>query len=142
MTKLFCPLGQAKSLREIEEGLLASEGKLRHLGRVKALGHSTLAHANEHRPWEICETLTHSLRISLMTKLGPVRSGSNLGLSGKFLSLDRTVIDLNAKVFAWAKYRAAKTSVQPHLLIDYHGLISHDAAIIAGKTSGKAKLAM
>jgi hypothetical protein len=28
---LFCQLGQAKSLPEIEEGLLAAEGKLRHL---------------------------------------------------------------------------------------------------------------
>jgi Domain of unknown function (DUF4372) len=29
---LFCQLGQAKSLREICGGLVASEGKLRHLG--------------------------------------------------------------------------------------------------------------
>ena len=29
---LFCQLAQAKSLREITEGLQASEGKLKHLG--------------------------------------------------------------------------------------------------------------
>ena len=135
VTKLFCPLGQAKSLREIEEGLLASEGKLRHLGMVKAPGHSTLAYANEHRPWEIYETLFHSLRSSLMAKLGPVRSGSNLGLPGKLLSLDSTVIDLCAKVFDWAKYRIAKGAVKLHLLLDHDGLIPHYAVITDGKTS-------
>jgi len=56
---LFCQLGQARSPREIEEGLLASEGKLRQLGIEKAQGHSTLAYANQHRPWEIYETLFH-----------------------------------------------------------------------------------
>jgi len=44
---LFCQLGQAKSLREIEEGLLAAEGKLRHLGMSQAPAHSTLAYANQ-----------------------------------------------------------------------------------------------
>ena len=29
---LFCQLAQAKSLREIEQGLRSCEGKLRHLG--------------------------------------------------------------------------------------------------------------
>lgn len=44
---LFCQLGQTKSLREIEEGLPAGKGKLRHLGVVKARSHSTSAYANE-----------------------------------------------------------------------------------------------
>ena len=48
---LFCQLGQAKSLREIEEGMRASEGKLRHLGIDEAPARSTLSYANEHRPW-------------------------------------------------------------------------------------------
>lgn len=33
---LFCQLGQAKSLRDIEEGLRASESKLRHLNMREA----------------------------------------------------------------------------------------------------------
>ena len=33
---LFCQLAQAKSLREITEGLQASEGKLKHLGLPEA----------------------------------------------------------------------------------------------------------
>ena len=40
---LLCQLGQAKSLREIREGLCASEGKLRHVGVPDTPPRSTLA---------------------------------------------------------------------------------------------------
>jgi len=53
MAMLFCLLAQAKSLREITEGLQAGEGKLRHLGLPEAPGRSTLAYANSHRPWQL-----------------------------------------------------------------------------------------
>ncbi|MGC8884849.1 MAG: DUF4372 domain-containing protein, partial [Bryobacteraceae bacterium] len=49
---LFCQLGHAQSLREITGGLAACEGKLRHLGVSEPPKRSTLAYANEHRPWE------------------------------------------------------------------------------------------
>jgi hypothetical protein len=48
---LFCHLGKAHSLREICQGLAASEGKLKHLGVPTAPSRSTLAYANQHRPW-------------------------------------------------------------------------------------------
>ncbi|HYI92523.1 MAG TPA: DUF4372 domain-containing protein, partial [Bryobacteraceae bacterium] len=40
---LFCHLGQAKSLREICNGLMAIEGKLKHLGVDRPPNKSTLA---------------------------------------------------------------------------------------------------
>jgi hypothetical protein len=40
---LFCQFGQAQNLREIYEGLQASEGKLVRFGVTKAPKHSTLA---------------------------------------------------------------------------------------------------
>src|SRR5438309_8546743 len=58
---LFCHLGQARSLREICQGLAASEGKLRHLGIGRAPQRSTLAYANEHRPWQLYETVFYQL---------------------------------------------------------------------------------
>jgi Domain of unknown function (DUF4372) len=58
---LFCQLGHAKSLREICGGLAASEGKLRHLGVPTAPSRSTLAYANEHRPWQLYEAVFHQL---------------------------------------------------------------------------------
>ena len=53
---LFCQLGHAQSLREITQGLAASEGKLRHLGVETAPSRSTLAYANQHRSWELYRT--------------------------------------------------------------------------------------
>ena len=52
VSMLFCQLGRAHSLREISGGLRSCEGKLKHLG-IQAPSHSTLAYANEHRPWEL-----------------------------------------------------------------------------------------
>lgn len=43
VARMFCQMAGAKSLREICQGLAASEGKLRHLGVPKAPAHSTLA---------------------------------------------------------------------------------------------------
>lgn len=54
---LFCHLAQAKSLREICNGLLCCLGKLKHLGILHAPNKSTLSYANEHRPWELYKQL-------------------------------------------------------------------------------------
>ena len=48
---LFCQLAQARSLREISDGLKSCEGKLKHLGLEKEPKRSTLSYANAHRPW-------------------------------------------------------------------------------------------
>ena len=58
---LFCHLGRAQSLREICGGLAASEGKLRHLGLPDAPRRSTLAYANEHRPWQLYQSVFYQL---------------------------------------------------------------------------------
>jgi hypothetical protein len=58
---LFCQLGHAQSLREICGGLAACEGKLRHLGLPTAPARSTLAYADEHRPWQLCQTVFDQL---------------------------------------------------------------------------------
>jgi hypothetical protein len=54
---LFCQLGRAHSLREICQGLAASEGKLKHLGVPRAPSRSTLTYANQHRPWQLYQTV-------------------------------------------------------------------------------------
>lgn len=132
---LFCQLGQAKSLREIEEGLLAAEGKLRHLNMQEAPAHSTLAYANQHRPWQVYETLFTLLSARLTAQLTQTERAPRLALPQRLLSLDSTVIDLCAKVFDWAKYRKAKGAVKLHLLLDHEGLLPHYAVITEGKRS-------
>jgi len=60
----FYQLGQAPSLREICGGLATSLGKMIHLGMKKAPSRSTLAYANEHRPWQLYEKLFfHALKL-------------------------------------------------------------------------------
>lgn len=43
------------------------------------------------------------------------------------------MIDLCAKVFPWAKFRATKGAVKLHLLLDHDGLLPHFALITEGK---------
>src|ERR1700756_1089154 len=57
---LFCQLGRAHSLREIEGGLKSCEGKLAHLG-IEAPARSSLSYANGHRPWQLFEKVFHGL---------------------------------------------------------------------------------
>jgi hypothetical protein len=130
---LFCQLAQAKSLREITQGLQSSEGKLKHLGLPEAPARSTLAYANSHRPWQLMETVFHQLLADCQKRLGVAKAGSKLGLPGKLLSLDATVIDLCAEVFDWAKFRTTKGAVKLHLLLDHDGYLPCYAVITEGR---------
>src|SRR5581483_8842881 len=130
---LFCQLAQAKSLREITEGLQASEGKLRHLGLPEAPARSTLAYANSHRPWQLFEAVFHELLAHCQKRLGVAKAGAKLGLPGKLLSLDATVIDLCAAVFDWAQFRTTKGAVKLHLLLDHDGYLPCYAVVTEGK---------
>ena len=130
---LFCQLAQAKSLREITEGLQACEGKLKHLGLPEAPARSTLAYANSHRPWQLFETVFQQLLAQCQKRLGVAKAGAKLGLPGKLLSLDATVIDLCAAVFDWAQFRTTKGAVKLHLLLDHDGYLPCYAVITEGK---------
>ena len=57
MAMLLCQVGRAHSLREICGGLACREGQLKHLGEPVAPKRSTLAYANEHRPWELYQSV-------------------------------------------------------------------------------------
>ena len=56
VSMLFCQLGRAHSLREIEGGLKSCEGKLAHLG-IEPPARSSLSYANAHRPWQLFEAV-------------------------------------------------------------------------------------
>jgi hypothetical protein len=61
VSMLFCQLAQARSLREIADGLKCCEGKLKHLGLEAEPKRSTLAYANAHRSWELYQKLFFEL---------------------------------------------------------------------------------
>jgi hypothetical protein len=72
VSMLFCQLGRAHSLREIEGGLKSCEGKLAHLG-IEAPARSSLAYANAHRPWELFEGVFHGLYEKVATTVAGQR---------------------------------------------------------------------
>jgi hypothetical protein len=126
---LFCHLGRAQSLREICGGLAATEGKLRHLGLPDAPKRSTLAYANQHRPWQLYQSVFYQLLDRCRERAGP----HGFRFKNKLLSLDATLIELCASVFDWAHYRRTKGAVKLHLLLDHQGLLPCFALVTEGR---------
>jgi hypothetical protein len=131
VSMLFCQLGRAHSLREICHGLSTCEGKLSHLGIV-APKRSSLAYANEHRPWELYQKVFFVL-LDRCRAGGPF--AKKFRFKNKLVSLDSTVIDLCISLFDWAKFRRTKGAVKLHLLLDHDGYLPAFGVITEGKVS-------
>lgn len=131
LAMLFGQLGQAQSLREICNGLRACEGKLKHLGIPEAPGRSTLAYANEHRPWEVYQDVYGQL-LALYEEESRVRK-KKFRFKNKLVSMDSTSIDLCAEIFDWAHYKQTKGAVKLHLILDHAGYLPRFAVITDGK---------
>jgi hypothetical protein len=128
---LFCHLGRAHSLREISGGLRSCEGKLKHLG-ITAPNRSTLAYANEHRPW----SLYQELFLILLHRLQDQGIGKKkFRFKNKLVSLDSTIIDLSISLFNWAHFRRTKGAIKLHLLLDHDGYLPTFAWITEGKVA-------
>lgn len=129
---LFCQLGRAHSLREIEGGLKSCEGKLAHLG-VHAPARSSLAYANAHRPWQLFEQVFHGLYQKVANKV--VTRKRKFRFKNQLVSLDSTVIDLSVSMFDWAHYQRTKGAVKLHLVLDHDGYLPCFGVITDGKAS-------
>lgn len=134
VSMLFCQLGHAQSLREITGGLAACEGKLRHLGVDSPPKRSTLAYANEHRPWELFRTVFENL-FQRCSAEAAHRGKRKFRFKNKLLSLDATLMPLCLSAFDWALYRRSKGAVKLHLVLDHDGYLPQFAVISDGKTS-------
>jgi Transposase DDE domain/Domain of unknown function (DUF4372) len=125
---MFCQLAQAKSLREIIDGLACCEGKLRHLGLESSPKRSTLSYANTHRPWQLFEALFYWV-LELARASAP---GKRLRFKNKLLSLDATIIELCLEMFDWAKFRQTKGAIKLHVLLDHDGYLPVYAYVTEG----------
>jgi Domain of unknown function (DUF4372)/Transposase DDE domain len=132
---LFCQLGRAHSLREICGGLASCEGKLKHLGVPAAPKKSTLAYANEHRPWELYQTVFEQVLGKCQSVVAESGSTKKFRFKNKLRSLDSSTIDLCMSLFDWAKFRRTKGAVKLHLLLDHDGYLPSYAVITDGKKS-------
>ncbi|HUL22722.1 MAG TPA: IS4 family transposase [Thermodesulfobacteriota bacterium] len=128
---LFCQLGRAHSLREIIGGLRSCEGKLKHLG-ITAPCRSTLAYANEHRPWQLYQLLFGQLLDRCRSQ---VSGKKKFRFKNKLVSLDSTTIDLCLSIFNWAHFRRTKGAIKLHLLLDHDGYLPEFAVLSEGKVA-------
>lgn len=124
VSMLFCHLGRAQSLREICDGLRSMEGKLSHLG-IDAPSRSTLAYANEHRPWG----LFREVFLALYARCREVAPGHGFRFKNKLYSLDASTVTLCSSVFDWARYKRRKGGIKLHLVLDHDGCLPAYAAI-------------
>ena len=126
---LFCQLGRAHSLREIEGGLKSCEGKLAHLG-IEAPARASLSYANRHRPWQLSEKVFYELFETVAAK---AQGKHKFRFKNKLVSIDSTVIDLCLSMYDWAKFRRTKGAVKLHLVLDHDGYLPCFGIITDGK---------
>jgi hypothetical protein len=130
VSMLFCQLGKANSLSEIVYGLRTCEGKLQHLG-IEAPKKSTLAYVNEHRPWQLYQSVFFSLLDK--TRLLAATHKRKFRFKNKLYSMDSTIIDLCLSMYEWAKFRRTKGAIKLHLRLDHDGYLPDYGIITDGK---------
>jgi len=130
---LFCHLGGARSLREIVGGLAASEGKLKHLGLDRAPTRSTLAYANEHRPWQLYKSMFD--RLVAVCRDEAQEKKRKFRFKHPLLTLDATVIPVCVSMFEWASYVRTKGAVKLHMVLDNASFLPQYAVITPGRTA-------
>ena len=135
LAMLFCQVGRAHSLREICGGLSCCEGQLKHLGVPVAPKKSTLAYANENRPWELYQTVFEQTLFKCQELVRSQGGRKKFRFKNKLVSLDGSIIDLSVSMFDWAKFRRTKGAIKLHLLLDHDGYLPSFAVVTEGKTS-------
>src|SRR6202163_407687 len=117
----FAQLTYRESLRDIETCLSVQASKLYHMGFSEPVRRSTLADANEARNWRIHAELAQRL----IVQARKLYAGEDLGLdlTNTIYALDSTTIDLCLSAFPWAHFRATKSAVKMHTLLDLRGNI-------------------
>lgn len=132
---LFCQLGQTRSLREITDGLLSCEGKLKHLGLMgSAPCRSTLSYANAHRPWQLYQRLFYDL----LGQCQAISPKKKFRFKNRLLTLDSSMIELCASMYDWAHFTRTKGAIKIHCLLDHEGYLPVFAHISEGNSCDRA----
>ena len=104
---LYAQASGKDSLRDIETGLIASGNRWYHLG-LETAAKSTLARANEKRPYQIYESLFYEV----LKKCGNLGSGTaSFSFKNDLYALDSTTIDLCLSLFPWATFRSRRPAI-------------------------------
>jgi hypothetical protein len=129
---LFGQFARCESLREVSHGLHTLSGKLSHLGISEAPARSTLAYANEYRPWEVFRDVIFLVRMQC-EEIARLQK-RKFRFRNPVESMDATLIPGCLSAFNWAHYRRSKGAVKLQMLLTHQGELPKWANITTGKT--------
>lgn len=129
---VFCQLADAQSLREITGGLASCEGRLEHWGIVNPPKKSTLAYANQHRPWQLFEKVFYRAMDRFRSEIG---DKTKFRFKNPLLSIDSSVVTLALEMFPWATWSRQKGAVKLHLMLNHAGYLPEALVITTGTYS-------
>jgi len=127
---LYAQATEKDSLRAIQTSLTIRDSTWYHLG-LETAARSTLAKANEKRPFQIYESLFYKM----LEKCGGFSHGtaSAFSFQNDLRAIDSTTIDLCLNLFPWAKFRTAKGAIKLHTSFDIRSQIPDLIEITDGK---------
>src|SRR3989339_12306 len=119
------------SLRDIEKGLSVWGSRWYHLG-LETAARSTLAKANERRPFLIYESLFYEIlkkckNLSFGTAPFPFKND--------LYAIDSSTINLCLSLFPWARFQKEKGAIKLHTLFNIRSQIPELIEITDGKTN-------
>jgi putative transposase len=126
---LYGQVTGSESLRDLETGFNAHRFSHYHMG-VSEVHRSTLADANEKRPWQIYMQLFHAL----LGKFKGVKPSRPARIANKICTWDSTMIELCLSVFDWARFRRTKGAIKLHVKYDHGHSIPTVFVVTDGKT--------
>jgi hypothetical protein len=127
----FAQLTYRESLRDIETCLRALGPKLYHAGIRSRVSRSTLADANEKRPWQIYADFAQVLIAQASVLYADEDFGVELQQAA--YALDSTTIDLCLALFPWAQFRRHKAAIKLHTLLRLRGGFPTVVIVTSGK---------
>jgi hypothetical protein len=83
---------------------------LKHLGVSEAPKKSTLAYANEHRPWQLYQTVFGQMLEKCQAMVAESGWKKRFRFKNKLTSLDSSTIDLCLSLFDWGEIPAHERS--------------------------------
>lgn len=127
---IYAQLSRQTSLRDLVIALETKQRFLYHCFGTRKVRRTTLADANERRPYQIYESLFVKLYQQCMVQAPE----HGFRFRHKLYSFDASVIDLCLSVFPWATFRATKGAVKLHALLDHGGHVPSFVSVTTGKT--------
>jgi hypothetical protein len=120
------------SLRDIETGLSVEHKSWYHLG-LETVARSTLARANQKRPYQIYESLFYQLVEQCQT----FSSGTakQFSFTNPIKAIDASTIELCLSLFPWATFRKEKGALKIHVEYDVRDQIPELVLLTDGKVA-------